>query len=263
MWLRKIRRRRRRFSFKRRKGINRDEILCKAIIRHGKVQFSSEATTGKTIENIIEADKKYGIFTPINGSYFTYRVLNEDKEITNKQVLKAIRYSFRRIEIRTKLKFKPAGDEKLVDFRIEFRTVESDPDEELTKNTLMYHYYPIQNTSNTFRGLCVINKAFYWTSHGKGIDMHLIDPINYPEPNSGSTGETIDLDQVYTHELGHGLGLPHATEAGHIMSPSLGIMAEYLSKQDVARFHAKYEARGLSEHIIKRWLRWLVYASDR
>ena len=258
------RHKRRRFSFKRKKGIDNGEKICKAkISRDGSIKFSSESTIGKVIEDIIEDDKKYGVFTPINGSYFTYRVLNEDKEITNKQVKKAIRYSFRRIEIRTKLKFRPARDEKLVDFRIEFRTVESDPDKKLTKNTLMYHYYPISYINHPFRGLCVINKAFYYTSHGKGIDMHEIDPENYPEPNSGSVGGTIDLDQVYTHEVGHGLGLSHALEAGHIMSPSYGIMAEYLSKQDIARLHAKYEARGLSEHIIKRWLKWLVYASDR
>lgn len=258
------RRRRQRFSFKRKRGINHGEKLCKAMIsQDGQIQFNSVSAIGSTIEDIIEDDKKYGVLTPINGKYFTYRVLNEDKEITNKQVIKAIRYSFRRIEIRTKLKFRPAGDEKLVDFRIEFRTVESDPDKVLTSNTLMYHYYPIQNISNPFRGLCVINKAFYWTSHGKRIDMHLIDPINYPTPNSGSTKITYDLDQIYTHEVGHGLGLSHATEAGHIMSSNIGIMAEFFSKQDVARLHAKYEARGLSEHILKRWLRWLIYSSER
>ncbi len=129
------RRRRQRFSFKRKRGINHGEKLCKAIIsQDGQIQFNSVSAIGSTIEDIIEDDKKYGVLTPINGKYFTYRVLNEDKEITNKQVIKAIRYSFRRIEIRTKLKFRPAGDEKLVDFRIEFRTVESDPDKVLTSN---------------------------------------------------------------------------------------------------------------------------------
>lgn len=258
------RRKRKRVFTKRRKTKHRGEKLCKAMIsRDGLIQFDSESAVGNTIEDIIEGDKKYGTFTPINGRYFTYRVLNEDEEITNKNVIRAIRYSFRRVELRTKLRFRPAGDEPLVDFRVEFRTVDSDPDKILTANTLMYHYYPINNNASSFRGLCVINKAFYWTSHGNRIDMHDIDPANYPEPDTGREGNTHDLDQVYTHELLHGLGLPHATEADHMMSNNYGIMAEFLSSQDVARLHAKYEARGLSEHRIKRWLRWLYYASDR
>jgi len=258
------RRKRRRFFFKRYSKLNSGEKLCKAMLsRDGLIQFNSESAIGNTIEDIIESDKRFGTFKPINGSYFTYRVLNEDDEITNKKVIKAIRYSFRRLEIRAKIKFKPAGDEQFVDFRVEFRTVESDPDKILTGGILMYHYYPIQNNTHLLRGLCVINKAFYWTSHGKPLDMHDIDPTNYPEPDTGSRRRTHDLDQVYTHELLHGLGLPHAITAGHIMSSNYGIMAEFLSEQDVARLHAKYEPRNLSSHKINRWLRWLFYASDR
>ena len=37
--------------------------------------------------------------------------------------------------------------------------------------------------------------------------MHYIDPEHYPTPNSGYGGKTYDLDQVYTHEVLHGLGI--------------------------------------------------------
>lgn len=259
-----MRRRRKNVFFKRRKGLNRGEKLCRVTInRKGLVEFNSDSAIGYSIEDIIESDKRYGIFSPKNGEYFTYRVLNEDEEITNKQVIKAIRYSHIRIKTRTNLQFKMAEDGETPDFRVEFRTVESDPDGILTANTLMYHYYPIQDPSNPFRGLCVINKAFYWTTHGERIDMHDIDPVNYPESGSGYFGKTHDLDQVYTHELLHGLGLPHATEAKHVMSSNYGIMAEFLSDQDVARVLAKYPDRNLTEHRKRRWLSWLFGASDR
>ncbi len=259
-----MRRRRKSVFFKKRgKGIDRGEKLCRVTVnQEGLVEFNSEATTGTTIEDIIEADKRYGVFEPRNGVYFTYKVLNEDDEITNKQVIRMIKHSLIRIKTRTKLQFKVAKDNEIPDFRIEFRTVESDPDEKLTANTLMYHYYPIRTLTNSFRGLCVVNKAFFWTTHGKAIDMHEIDPVNYPIAGT-RIGITYDFDQIYTHELLHGLGLPHATEAGHIMSTNSGIMAEYMSEQDVARLQAKYESRGLPEHKVRRWLKWLFYASDR
>ena len=148
-------------------------------------------------------------------------------------------------------------------FRIEFRTVATDPEKELKASTLMYHYYPISNTSNRLRGLCVINKDYFWTTEGGTLDMHYIDPEHYPEPNSGYGGKTYDLDQVYTHEVLHGLGLPHSKESGNVMSPNYGIMAEWLSDEDIARIQAKYGSRNISESRVKRWLKWLKIASIR
>ena len=127
----------------------------------------------------------------------------------------------------------------------------------------MYHYYPISNSSNRLRGLCVINKDFFWTTSGKTLDMHYIDPEHYPESNSGYGGKTYDLDQVYTHEVLHGLGLPHSKTSGNVMSPNYGIMAEWLSDEDIARIQAKYGSRNISESRVKRWLKWLKIASNR
>jgi len=227
------------------------------------IDFDSAQLESTELTQIIEEDKRYGKFEPFNGEYYTYRVMNEDKEITNKQVLKSIEYSYRRISLRTNLKFRRARDGEYADFRIEFRTVETDPEQELKPSTLMYHYYPISNTSNRLRGLCVVNKNFFWTTTGEGLDMHYIDPDNYPEPNSGYSGKTYDFDQTYTHEVLHGLGLPHSKTAGNVMSPNYGIMAEWLSDEDIARIQAKYGKRNISENKIKRWLKWLKIASNR
>ncbi len=238
--------------------------MCKAIAdRANEVNFYSPKLESYDINDIIEEDKKYGTFQPSNGKYYTYRVLSEDEEITNKQVLKSIQYSFRRISIRTNLKFRRAREGEYADLRIDFRTVESDEDQQLSENTLMYHYYPIHNKEHKLRGLCVVNKKYYWTANGKPLDMHYIDPVNYPEPDSGWQGKTYDFDQVYTHEVLHGLGLPHSKGTGHVMSPNYGIMGEWMSEEDIARIQAKYGKRNISEHIVRRWLRWLFHASDR
>ena len=58
------------------------------------VEFESAQLESTDLTEIIEEDKRYGTFQPFNGEYYTYRVLNEDKEITNKQVLKSIEYSY-------------------------------------------------------------------------------------------------------------------------------------------------------------------------
>ena len=227
------------------------------------IEFNSAQLNSTEINSIIEEDKQYGVFQPFNGEHYTYRVLNEDEEITNEKVLKSIEYSYRRISLRTNLKFRRAREGEYADLRIEFRTVDTDPEKELQSSTLMYHYYPISNSTHRLRGLCVVNKDYFWTTAGGSLDMHYIDPEHYPEPNSGYGGKTYDLDQVYTHEVLHGLGLPHSKTAGNVMSPNYGIMAEWMSDEDIARIQAKYGSRNISESRIKRWLKWLKIASER
>ena len=159
--------------------------ICKATVYEDDIEFQSARLESTEINSIIEEDKRYGVFQPFNGKYYTYRVQNEDEEITNEQVLKSIEYSYRRISLRTNLKFRRAREGEYADLKIEFRTVESDPEKQLKSSTLMYHYYPISNSTNRLRGLCVINKNYYWTTSGGSLDMHYIDPEHYPTPNTG------------------------------------------------------------------------------
>lgn len=255
---------------KRKHGLKKEEknefegSMCKATAGHdGKPQFSSAQVNSIDLTQIFEEDKRYGKFYPRNGKYFTYAVYDEDDEITNKQVLKSIQYSFRRISIRTNLVFKRAREGEYADFKIYFETVESDPRGELGENTLMYHYYPISNYEHSLRGVCCVNKRFYWTMDGNPISMFKVDPDNYEEDTTWQ-GKTWDFDQVYTHEVLHGLGLPHSKVAGNVMSPNYGIMSEWLTEEeDIPRLQHKYGDRGLSESRIRRWLSWLKHASDR
>ena len=185
------------------------ELLCKAVMENNVVKFESAETKGLTLSQTIEDDKKYGTMKPANGKYFTYAVMNEDLEFTEEQATKAVQFGQRRWRIYANVpKFKKVSKDfqRVIDFRIEFRTVESDPDKQLNANTIMYHYYPISKTDHPLRGLCVVNKAFYFTSHGNGVygtefQKHGI-PVQFPNKKYS----TLDFDQVYAHELGHGLG---------------------------------------------------------
>ena len=235
--------------------------LCRIIKNiSGKLDYVAPKLESTNINEIIEEDKKYGVFNPANGEYYTYKVLNGDIELSKKETEKIIKYSHLRITRKSTIKFKPAKDGEIVDFRIEFRTVETDPDKQLTPNTLMYHYFPINSLTHPLRGLCVVNKDYYWTSSGKPIPLNDVDPdTQFPK----STVYTYDFDQVYTHELLHGFGLPHSKEPDHMLSTNYGIMSQYLSEQDTLRFLAKYPKREMTESNRLRWLKWLFVASDR
>ena len=100
--------------------------LCKALINQltGEISFKSDSVESLTLPDIIENDKKYGVMKPRNDKYFTYQVLNGDDEISEKQVHKMVKFSFRRYEIRIPVRWKAnEAWEDQPDFRISFRTV--------------------------------------------------------------------------------------------------------------------------------------------
>jgi len=239
-------------------------LLCKAVLGKNGVEFVSAATRGLTLSQTIEDDKKYGTMKPANGKYFTYAVLNEDVEFTQKQATRAVQFGQRRWRIYANTpKFKKAKPDEIVDFRIEFRTVESDPDKQLNENTIMYHYYPINKVDHPLRGLCVVNKAFFFTSHGNPVKGTEYEKFGIPVQYPNKYYKSLDFDQVYAHELGHGLGLPHDSEYDNIMAFRYDLMAEYPQMRDQARIMTKYGARLMSAWLRMRWLKWLKWASDR
>ncbi len=219
---------------------------CEIILRNGQA-VSLEGTTDKklTIQQRIQEDKKYGLFKPRNGKYFTYRVHGQDVEITHKRVIKAVQLGFKRWSIYADFKVKKARGNEIPDFNIYFRSVSEDP--LLKKNTIMYHYYPISDLNNPLRGMCVINKDFFYTKDGRIIGGK----------------RTMDIDKILCHEFGHGFGLPHDKELYTIMYYSEGGMSEYPSTRDIARIQAKMGKTKKSLSIIKRWLRWLFIRSEK
>jgi len=231
-----------------------------------KATFESAEGRGLTLQQMIEDDKKYGIMVPANGKYFTYAVLNEDQEFTRKEVQKSVAFGFRRWQIYASIpkyrRVKP-DFKGVIDFRFEFRTVESDPDKQLTANSIMYHYYPIQDTTHPLRGLCVINKAFFFTGHGNAVTGHFMKSKGFEVQFPDGNYKTLDFDKLIGHENGHGLGLPHDAESENMMAYREDLMTEYPSDRDIRRMRAKYGTRRMPAWILKRWLKWLKIASER
>lgn len=242
-------------------------LLCRALWSKQGVKFESAQSRGMTLSQMIENDKKYGKMTPANGKYFTYAVLNEDKEMNRKDVERGVSFGMRRWQIYAKIpKFKRVKKDftGIIDFRIEFRTVESDPDKQLTNATVMYHYYPINNVNHPLRGLCVVNKAFFFTNHGNAVTGYFMQSKGFTVQLPEGLYESLDFDVIYGHELGHGLlGLPHDPEEGNMMAFRVDLMIEYPSMRDQVRDKAKFGHRIMSAWILIRWLKWLKSASER
>lgn len=122
--------------------------------------------------------------------------------------------------------------------------------------TIMYHYFTINDINSPNRGLCVINPDYHYTTDGKTISLHIIDPEHYDE-NTAVTGSTIDLDAVLRHEFGHGLGLPHDPEPGSTMSTPYRVLREFLGERDVMRGIKKYGFKKMRTNWYSRWWHWL------
>lgn len=245
-----------------------DISLCRVLWDKATgVKFESAQSRGMTLSQMIEDDKTYGKMTPANGKYFTYAVLNEDQEMNRKEVERAVSFGMRRWQIYAKIpRFRRVrkGFTGIIDFRIEFRTVESDPDKQLTSGTVMYHYYPIQKLDHPLRGLCVVNKAYFFTNHGDAVSGHFMQSKGFTVQLPDGMYESLDFDKIYGHELGHGLlGLPHDPEEGNMMAFRVDLMSEYPSMRDQSRDIAKFGAKIMSAWVRIRWLKWLKWASER
>ena len=245
-----------------------NKLLCRVLYdeKTKKVRFDSVVNRGLTLSQVIEDDVKFGTMKPANGKYFTFKVLNEDQEFSKKESKRAMRYAQKRWSIWSKLpKFKLAKPGEIVDFRLEFRDVDTDPDKKLTESTVMYHYYPINDVNHRLRGLCVVNKKYFYTTHGNSVKGTFFESkgfqVQFPNGDYG----TLDFDQIYAHELGHGLGLPHDPEFKNVMSYRVDLMAEFTTVRDNDRMSAdtKYGKNKMSLFRRFRWLRWLYIASDR
>jgi len=241
--------------------------LCKAIVdKTGKVLFDSAISNGTTLEEIIEEDKQYGIMTPRNGEYFTYRVEDwQNKWMSSKQLRKGIALAWLGITKVIDIKVKEAKANEVPDFTIKFRKTEDD--QYLTSNTLMYHYYPIYDINDPNRGVCVVNADYTWTIDGKGIPLHIFDPEHYTEPVE-STAETFDFDDIYVHEgPGHGLGLPHSPNLNTKMYGSSQGMANTIFDETpyetIPRLQAKYPKKEISAWHLFRWIRYLLHRRER
>ena len=230
-----------------------------------KLEFVAPMNSGRTLEEQIKEDEKYGKMRPRNGHYFTYRAENWQGElITSKQVQRAVTLVWESIEKKILIDVRKAVGDEIPDFRVVFSSTANH--EQLDKNTLQLHYFPINDLDSPLRGLCVVNTDFPITIDGEPLDLHVLDPNNYPEPTN-LKGKTYDFDAIYTHEgPGHGLGLPHSKNAHVKMSDNYMRMAEFVEDEDpketVPRLEAKYGKRPMLSHHRKRWEQWKRHRHD-
>ena len=243
------------------------EMICQAIVNQkGEIRYASAVVNGSSLEEIIEDDKQYGKMVPKNGKYFTFRVADwKNRWMTSEQLRKGVGIAWNTIEKVIDIDVREAKFEEYSDFKIYFRKTEDDP--LLTKNTLMYQYYPINEFSAPNRGVCVVNADYPWTSDGEGIPLHIFDPEHYPNVTT-YTAKSFDFDDVYVHEgPGHGMGLPHSPNKGTKMYGNHSDMADTIFDEDpqetIARLRAKYPERKFSRfHFLKRWMRYYLYRRD-
>ena len=244
------------------------ERICNAIYDFGEIKFQSEKIVSDSLEAMIEDDKKYGVMKPKNGKYFTYKVMDwSGKWMGHKAITKGVTLSWNKAEKIIDLEFREVEDDlEYADFKVYFHTVETDPRKQLTKNTIMYHFYPISDFDNPNRGVCVVNVGFPFTTTGEGIPLHIFDPQHYPDPVT-STAETIDFDAVYEHELCHGLGLPHSPHKNTKTYGNYSGMAESMFDEEpyetIPRLQAKYPKEIMSESRLKRWINYFKIRQDK
>jgi len=213
------------------------ELICR-LLNTGKCEFDRIELNGKDLpidlQNLIREDKKYGFMTPPSDGWITYRVYDGDKEISRDGVEDLVRIALLQYQLKFQVKFRPAKKDHEAMLKISF----SDPqtDKYMTGSTLAYHGYP----GGGLRGICRINRNYYYTSHGLRLNLHIIDPEHYPDASKAKSAPTWDLDQILLHEFGHGVfGLQHDGQSGAVMSAFYPHMSELLDPRTSARIEAK------------------------
>lgn len=247
------------------------DLICRATNRGNSVKFTTEIVKAgkligqtdaenKSLADLLNTDKNYGLLKPKNGKYFAYKIMSLDKEVTNSKMITATSRALNKWAFKLNLKFSRANEGEIIDIKIYFRSEAEDP--LLDSKTIAYMYYPLGSINN---GIMVINTRYYYNLSGNPVNMHYIDPIHYPDPNTAPVqGEGIDLDQIMYHEFGHGiLGLQHDPMAGNGMAYRVDLMTDLPTSRDIRRGEAKVGLRTDSESKLTRLWKWLTATHDR
>jgi len=99
---------------------------------------------------------------------------------------------------------RPSAD---VDIPIAFLKKNEDKLFRDSPGVLAYAYFP---THDKLGGDMVFNDEYIWSRDGKGVSAHVVDPVNYPDPNTNVKIKSYNLQHTACHEIGHAIGLKHA-----------------------------------------------------
>jgi len=143
------------------------------------------------------------------------------------------------------------------DIPITFLPKDEDPLFRTRNGVLAYAYFP--TPTSPVGGDMTFNDDYIWSSHGRPVSAHDIDPENYPDPNTTTQLRTYNLQHTGCHELGHALGLRHAESCPQcVMHPFYNGEVEP-QPNDVERIQGFYGKRNLPAW----WLNYLVFRINR
>jgi hypothetical protein len=147
------------------------------------------------------------------------------------------------------IKFKRLRKETAdADIPITFLTSDEDKLFKERPGVLAYAYFPTPNSP--VGGDMVFNEDYYWTWNGAGVNAHLVDPKNYPDPNTKVKLKTYNIQHTGVHELGHALGLRHNQSCTDcVMYPYYNGNVR-LDSSDIARIQDFYGKRNLPSWLL-------------
>lgn len=225
-------------------------MICRLTVdSFGKIVIGDNTPIPTDLQALIDTDKQYGLLDADPDGWITWKVYDYDTEVNLEQVNYLVRVALMGWGFKVNAKFRPANRYPPC-LKIYFSDPEHDPN--MTPATLAYHYYPM-GKSNSMRGVCYINRSYYYTIDGKPLDLSIIDPKNYPKP-AGLDGKTYDLDRILRHEFGHGVfGLQHDGSIGNCMSAYYDKGSEFLTDRDIFRAAAKVGKKTLKAKMLDSW----------
>ena len=190
-------------------------------------------------------------------SKLSWKFINTTADFARYDYLqRAFTIAFRAIALRCKLKFRWERDNtKETDITIEFTHDLSVFDNRQSVLAQAYLYYP----NSRFNGIQQWNDNHYFTAFGDPVNAHLVDPENYPDPNTTVKLASYPLIHIAMHETMHTLGFRHdLNERDAVMFPYVKNPnhdhAFIFHERDIMRLIDAYEYRGLNGRILAYFL---------
>lgn len=229
------------------------------INKDGKLEFIDRVESYQDLEdidNLIFSDKKFGTMMPKNG-VITWSLLNTDAEISFRAAKASMAKAFTEWALYVPVVFKYENDFNAADIQIMFKAQANDKN--LNGNTIAYAYYP----SSKLKAV-VFNTAFLFTQHGDSMKGSEVEKLGIKVQFPNGMYETIDLDKVTRHELGHKIfGLQHDPVYWTTMASKEPVMSERVVERDILRAQAKLGKRQIVESKFRRFINWIIPASER
>jgi len=181
-----------------------DDPNPRAIVEDGTGRAMSQVVKNTFDSNIDEWNYKW------EGPVVTWKLdaPNDDMQPYNVQrilTLAFMGWGIHTKDIRFRVRRRKSAD---VDIPITFIPAK---DDELFKNNpgvLAFAYFPTK--SSKIGGDITFNDDYIWSRDGKGVNAHLVDPENYPDPNTKVKIRSYNAQHTGHHEIGHSIGLKHA-----------------------------------------------------